>query len=126
MFKTVHAFSTFAVKDLKKAKQFYAKTLGIKVTEDKKMGLLYLELGKGARVMIYPKPDQKPANNTILTLVVKDIDKTVAELAKHRVKPVIYKGFGQDKKGIVRANEYGPSITWFKDPSGNIIAAIED
>src|SRR5688572_10930685 len=124
MFKSVNAFSSFAAKDLKKTKDFYSKTLGLSVKEDKQMGLLNMDLGNKNLVMVYPKPDQKPANFTIFNLVVKDIDKAVDDLAAKGVKFDKYPGFGQDKKGIARPSDAnpGPSIAWFKDPDGNILA----
>ena len=36
-----------------------------------------------------------------------------------------YDGFDQDERGILRA-EGSPLIAWFKDPAGNILAAIEE
>ncbi len=127
MFKAVNVFSSFAVKDLKKAKDFYSKSLGLKVAEEKQMGLLNLELGKGNRVMVYPKPDHKPANYTMLNLVVKNIDQAVADLTKRGVKFEKYKGFGQEPNGIARGGPgRGPDIAWLKDPSGNIVAVLED
>ena len=36
-----------------------------------------------------------------------------------------YDGFGQDDKGIARGPD-GPPIAWFTDPSGNILAVLEE
>lgn len=122
--KTLSVFSSFAVNDLKPAKEFYGKKLGLSVKENKQMGLLEIKIAGGNHIMAYPKADHKPASFTVLNLVVKDIDKAVDELAKKGVKFVKYPGFGQDKKGISRADGRGPSIAWFKDPSGNVIAVF--
>ena len=38
-------------------------------------------------------------------------------------------GAEQDAKGILRSpdpTQYGPSIAWFKDPAGNILAVLQD
>ena len=126
MFSPVHLFSSFAVKDLKQARNFYSETLGLKVSEDKDMGLLELKLDGKNRIMIYPKDDHRPATYTVLNLVVKNIDDAVEELDKRGVSFEKYEGFEQEASGIARANEYGPSIAWFKDPSGNILAVLED
>jgi hypothetical protein len=38
-----------------------------------------------------------------------------------------YEGFGQDAKGIMPGGEgRGPTIAWFTDPAGNILAVHED
>jgi len=34
-----------------------------------------------------------------------------------------YDGFDQDDRGIMRDN--GPTIAWFRDPAGNILAVLE-
>ena len=65
MFKHTGAFSTFSVDDVPRAKQFYADDLGLSVSEE--MGGLRLHLPDGVEVFVYPKPDHKPANFTVLT-----------------------------------------------------------
>jgi glyoxalase/bleomycin resistance protein/dioxygenase superfamily protein len=44
--------SGFSVNDIPKAKEFYAKTLGMQVTEEH--GLLHLHVGGDADVLVYP------------------------------------------------------------------------
>ena len=59
MLENSKAFSGFAAADIGKAKEFYEKTLGLKVTEEH--GLLTLHLTGGNNVLIYPKPNHAPA-----------------------------------------------------------------
>ena len=47
-----NAFSGFAAPDIAKIKEFYSKTLGLKVTQEH--GLLTLHLAGGNNVLIYP------------------------------------------------------------------------
>ena len=122
MLTNTPAFSGFAVDDIDEARRFYGETLGLNVS-DGPMGVLSLELTGGATVMIYPKPDFKPATYTMLNFQVEDIDAAVDELAARGVEIERYDGFGQDEKGIAR--DAGPAIAWFKDPAGNILAVIE-
>jgi catechol 2,3-dioxygenase-like lactoylglutathione lyase family enzyme len=125
MFKDSNAFSGFAVKDLAAAKSFYGDTLGLDA-RDGPMGMLELHLGNGAVVLVYPKEDHEPANYTMLNLQVKDVDAAVDQLTKAGVRMERYgPDFGQDEKGIAR-DERGPTIAWFKDPSGNIIAVLDE
>ena len=121
MFQTINAFSSFSVNDLKKAKEFYGKTLGLKVSESE-MGL---EIRPGeADVFIYPKPNHAPATFTVLNFLVDDIDKAVDELTKNGVRFEHYEGeIKTDEKGI--HHNGGPSIAWFKDPAGNILSVLE-
>ena len=122
MLTNTPAFSGFAVDDIDEARRFYGETLGLNVS-DGPMGVLSLELTGGATVMIYPKPDFKPATYTMLNFQVEDIDATVDGLAERGVSFKRYEGFDHDEKGIVRAP--GPQIAWFEDPSGNVISVLQ-
>ena len=117
------AFSGFSANDTEKAKEFYGRTLGLKVSETN--GLLTLHLAGGSNVLIYPKPNHTPATFTVLNFPVDDVDQAVDELAKRGVGFEIYDlpDLKTDKKGIMRGN--GPTIAWFKDPAGNILSVIE-
>jgi catechol 2,3-dioxygenase-like lactoylglutathione lyase family enzyme len=128
MLKNAYAFSGFAVKELKKAKEFYANILGLKVIENK-MGLLELHLEGNNPIIIYPKPNHSPATFTVLNFKVDDIDKTVDELIDKGVVFEIYKGkhIETDSKGISRAEKgKGPNIAWFRDTDGNILSVLAD
>ncbi len=118
-----NAFSGFSVNDIPKAKEFYGRTLGLKVSESN--GLLTLHLAGGNNVLIYPKPNHTPATFTVLNFPVDDVDQAVDELTKRGVRFEIYDlpEIKTDKKGIMRGN--GPTIAWFKDPAGNILSVIE-
>ena len=54
MLRLSRAFSGFSVDDLTKARDFYANTLGVDVS-DGEMGTLRLGLGGGTSVYVYPK-----------------------------------------------------------------------
>ena len=121
MLETSKAFSSFSVGDLQEAKQFYGNTLGLKVKESKEG----LELHPGETdVFIYPKPNHTPATFTVLNFLVDDIDTAVDELKQKGVRFEHYEGeIKTNEKGIHR--DGGPSIAWFKDPSGNILSVLE-
>jgi predicted enzyme related to lactoylglutathione lyase len=123
MFKDTHAFSGFSVNDLSKAKEFYAKTLGLNVSETPQG--LQLHLAGGGEIFIYPKPNHTPATFTILNFPVDNIDKTVDDLTARGVRFEQYTGDIQtDAKGIARGGG-GPMIAWFKDPAGNILSVLK-
>jgi hypothetical protein len=123
MLENSKAFSGFAADDLGKVKEFYTKTLGLKVTEDH--GLLTLHLAGGNNVLIYPKPNHVPATFTVLNFPVDDVHLAVEGLSKRGVRFEKYNGpeIKTDEKGIMRGN--GPTIAWFKDPAGNILSVLE-
>jgi len=90
------------------------------------MGMLEIHLGGGGTVLVYPKDDHEPANYTMLNIPVADVDAAVDKLVSAGVKMERYGAdFGQDDKGIAR-DPNGPAIAWFKDPSGNIIAVLDE
>jgi catechol 2,3-dioxygenase-like lactoylglutathione lyase family enzyme len=124
MFSDSKAFSGFAVDDLEAARSFYGETLGLDVRPDE-MGFLELHLAGGATVLVYGKDDHQPANYTILNFPVPDVDAAVDGLTKAGVRMERYGAeFDQDEKGISRGN--GPTIAWFTDPAGNILAVLDE
>jgi catechol 2,3-dioxygenase-like lactoylglutathione lyase family enzyme len=121
MFRDTKAFSGFAVDDIERAKDFYGETLGLRVTEEN--GLLTLHIAGDRGTLIYPKPDHKPADYTILNFPVEDIETAVDALAERGIEFERYDGMDIDEKGIFRGG--GPLIAWFKDPAGNVLSVIQ-
>jgi catechol 2,3-dioxygenase-like lactoylglutathione lyase family enzyme len=123
MFKASKAFSSFSVDDLPKAKEFYGRKLGLKVSESAEG--LELHPAGDVGVFIYPKPNHKPATFTVLNFMVDDIEAAVDELKKTGVRFEKYEGeIKTDEKGIHRNG--GPKIAWFKDPAGNILSVLQN
>ncbi|MBO0778334.1 MAG: VOC family protein [Ktedonobacteraceae bacterium] len=125
MFQAKSSFSGFSVNDLAKAKDFYARTLGLRV-DNEGVGI-GLHLPGGGTVFAYPKDDHQPATFTILNFVVENIDEAVDELTSRGVQFERYDGMPQDEKGILRGLtlHMGPDIAWFKDPAGNTLAVLQ-
>ncbi|HEX8762489.1 MAG TPA: VOC family protein [Candidatus Saccharimonadales bacterium] len=125
MFKNSKAFSSFSVKDLSDAKDFYEQTLGLTVKEIPQ-GLM-LEIAGTNGVFLYPKPDHQPASYTCLNFRVDNIDEAVNALKE---KGVTFEQYDEmtDEDGIARGLTYnqGPDIAWFKDPSGNILSVLQE
>ena len=120
-------FASFAVKDIDLARKFYGGTLGLDVREDKQMGILEIHSPDRSHVLVYPKPDHQPAVFTVLNLQVPDIDEIVDSLTSAGLKFERYNtdDIKTDAKGVVRGDKGGPSIAWFRDPSGNIVSVME-
>ncbi|HET7417115.1 MAG TPA: VOC family protein [Solirubrobacterales bacterium] len=118
------ATSGFAVGDLKKARDFYEGTLGLRVEVlDEEHGLTKLVPGDGGEVLMYLSADMRPPSYTILNFEVDDIDAAVDQLSGAGVTFERYDDFDQDEKGILRGP--GPQIAWFKDPSGNVLSVLQ-
>ena len=130
IFRDAPVMSSFAVKDIETTRQFYGRTLGLDV-RDGRMGDLEIHGKTGQPVMIYPKPDHQPAVFTVLNLQVRDVDEAVDALTGAGIKMEHYdgqQGIKTDAKGIARGapdGSQGPSIAWFRDPSGNIVSVLE-
>lgn len=126
MFGDSEAFSGFSADNIAKAKVFYGDILGLDVSEG--MGMLTLNLASGGTVIIYPKEDHEPATYTVLNFPVTEIDEAVEKLTALGIEFERYEEMEADSKGIVRGLESGrgPDIAWFKDPSGNILAVLQD
>jgi len=122
MFKNTHAFASYSINDIPKAKQFYGETLGLEVVETKEG--LELHFAGGTRVFLYPKPNHTPATFTTLNLLVDDVDRAVDEMTKRGIRFEHYNNseLKTDEKGIFRGA--GPTIAWFKDPAGNILSVL--
>jgi catechol 2,3-dioxygenase-like lactoylglutathione lyase family enzyme len=121
MFAGTQAFSSFAVDDVQKAKEFYGETLGLRTSEEN--GLLTLHLAGDRPTLVYPKPDFAPATYTIMNFPVENLENAVDELVTRGVSFERYEGFAQDERGIFRGG--GPHIAWFRDPAGNVLAVLE-
>ncbi|SCG70609.1 VOC family protein [Micromonospora coxensis] len=123
MFRDTKAFSGFSVDDTDRAQQFYAETLGLRVSRDDAMGgMLTLHLAGDRPVLVYPKADHVPATYTVLNFPVEDVERAVDELTARGVRFTRYEGMPQDDKGIMRGN--GPDIAWFTDPAGNVLSVL--
>ena len=127
MLPTANAYSSFAAKDVSAVKRFYAETLGLDVNELYDGQLLELRLADKKRVLVYVKEDFTPATYTVLNFPVPDVDAAVDDLTRSGVEMARFSGFDQDDKGIARPGaEGGPTIAWFRDPAGNILAVHSD
>jgi len=123
MLKNSKAFSSFAVEDIPKAKNFYGQLLGLDVSDEH--GLLRLHLAGGGNILLYPKPNHTPASFTVLNFPVDSLEQVVDDLAGRGVRFERYDNadLKTDEKGIHRGQ--GPDIAWFKDPAGNILSVLK-
>lgn len=126
MFRDASAFSSFSVDDIEAARTFYGGKLGLE-TSDSPMGTLEIIVGNGQHVTLYPKQNHEPATFTVLNFIVDDVEKAVDDLASAGIEMQHYDmpEINQDDKGISRDPRGGPTIAWFHDPAGNIIAVMQ-
>ena len=119
--------ASFAVKDIDRARDFYKGTLGLDVRDDRDMGILEIHGPGDETVLVYPKPDHKPAVFTVLNVTVRDLDATVDSLSAAKVPIEHYDGKDgpkTDARGIAgKAGE--PRMAWFRDPDRNILSVMQ-
>jgi predicted enzyme related to lactoylglutathione lyase len=123
------AFSGYSAGDMAVIRPFYSDVLELDVKDN--MGGINLSFASGQSVFIYPKEGHEPATYTVLNLIVENINESVDELMAKGVVFERYEGMpggGQDERGVLRGKDasMGPNIAWFKDPSGNILALVEE
>jgi predicted enzyme related to lactoylglutathione lyase len=125
MLEDSKAYSGIGVDDVEAAKRFYGETLGQKVEVlEEEHGLLQIQLAGDRPTLLYHSPGMTPASYTVLNFPVADVAATVDWLTGRGVSFERYDGFDQDEKGIVHGP--GPTIAWFKDPSGNVLSVHSD
>lgn len=121
------AFSGYSSDDIAACKTFYGDVLGI--TCEDTMGGIGFKVGE-QQVFIYPKDDHHAADFTVLNFVVTNINDAVDELVAKGVVFLRYDNMPaqQDERGVLRGKDagMGPNIAWFTDPSGNILALVEE
>ena len=121
------AFSGYSSNDIQGCIAFYRNVIGLEVSES--MGGFNFE-ANGQKVFVYPKDDHRPATFTVLNFVVPNINDAIDELAAKGVTFLRYDNMpgDQDERGVMRGKDagMGPNIAWFKDPSENILALIEE
>jgi predicted enzyme related to lactoylglutathione lyase len=122
--------ATIPVVDMKRAKQFYGKTLGLKQIALPDPGFAsqnaFFQIGDCSRILMYERPGSIDAQSTSAVLLIDDLEKAVDELTERGVRFERYDlpNLKTDKRGIARDN--GSKGAWFKDSEGNIIGLSEE
>jgi catechol 2,3-dioxygenase-like lactoylglutathione lyase family enzyme len=129
-----HRLNAFvAVRDMKRAEEFYERKLGLPVVRTDADGSKVYASGGRESLVVYPSPDHAGRSTaTLVTWYVDDVERVVDELASRGVTFEQYEGvlesgfdYGTDEKGISpRAG--GGGVAWFKDPDGNLLSVEGD
>ena len=124
IFSKAEPFSSFSVNNLNQAKDFYGRTLGLKVAEQSEG--LELNLPDGNSIFVYPKANHQPASFTILNFKVDDIRQATSALKNKGIRIEEYNlpNLKTGPDGIMSGTDM--EVAWFKDPAGNILSVIEE
>ena len=106
----------------KRAKAFYAKTLGLRLVSEDGFALAFDAGGTMLRVAIVKA--LRPAGYTVLGWIVPNIAKTVRALVKRGILFQQYDGMAQDDLGIW-SSPSGARVAWFSDPEGNTLSLTQ-
>lgn len=108
-------------RDLKAARDFYGKKLGLKLLSGSENdGYLMFGAGKGTGFTCF-ESDSAKSDDTAAGFEVPDLEKEMASLRK---KGVVFQDYDlpdlKTVKGIATQGDH--RVAWFKDPGGNVIA----
>ena len=112
------------VKDLDRARDFYAAKLGLEPQGLQADGKFLFRCGGGAILALFPKPDGTKAEHTAVSFQVEDIVAEVRDLERRGVKFHDYDlpGLKTVEHVCVLGSE---KAAWFSDPEGNILCLHE-
>jgi predicted enzyme related to lactoylglutathione lyase len=122
MLKSRPIIAFVATTDPKRAKDFYAKTLGLALASEDAFALTFDAGGTMLRVAIVPT--LHPAGYSVLGWIVPDIAKAARDLVKRGVAFQRYDGMPQDDLGVWLSPS-GARVAWFSDPEGNTLSLTE-
>jgi catechol 2,3-dioxygenase-like lactoylglutathione lyase family enzyme len=120
---TKDATATVAVKDLKRAKEFYGGTLGLTADDTGQQEVLSYESGNSS-ILVYKSNHAGTNKATSVTWVVgDDLNGIVQALRSKGVAFEHYDMPGMKREGDVHVSG-GMKAAWFKDPDGNILCIV--
>jgi predicted enzyme related to lactoylglutathione lyase len=122
MLKSRPIVAFVATTDPKRAKPFYAETLGLRLVSEDSFALMFDAGGTRLRVAIVKT--LQPAGYTVLGWIVPDIVTAVRDLVKRGVIFQRFEGMPQDDLGIW-SSPSGARVAWFTDPDGNTLSLTE-
>ena len=123
MLGKIDATPMIAVKDLDRARKFYADTLGLNEVDDFGEGFM-LKSGD-TQLSVYRSEFAGTNKATALNFEVNDIDAEVRELKDKGIFFEHYELEGLTPKGDIYEGEGGFKTAWFKDPDANILSLME-
>ena len=122
MLKSRPIVAFVATTDPRRAKAFYAKTLGLRLVSEDGFALAFDAGGTMLRVAIVKT--LQPAGYTVLGWIVPDIAQAVRGLVRRGVRFKRFESMPQDDLGIW-SSPSGARVAWFTDPEGNTLSLTE-
>ncbi len=123
MLGKANATPMIAVKDLDRARTFYADTLGLETRDEMGGEVLTVKSGD-TMINVYRSEFAGTNKATALTFDVDDIEGEVRELKDKGIFFEQYDMPGLERQGDLYVAQ-GMKTAWFKDPDGNILSLFE-
>lgn len=111
-----------ATKQPETAREFYQKTLGLRLLADDDFAIVFD--ANGIMLRVQKMSEHTPRNYTVLGWNVADIGAEINELSERGVRFERYAGLEQDESGVWTSPS-GAKIAWFKDPDGNVLSLTQ-
>ncbi len=108
-----------AVGDIDAGVEFYRDRLGLRLIARAAPGLAFFDCG-GVRLMLSAAQEGASTGNSVIYFNVADIRKSCAELEERGVE------IGTGPVRVHSADDYELWMAFFKDPSGNTLAVMEE
>jgi catechol 2,3-dioxygenase-like lactoylglutathione lyase family enzyme len=119
-----NVYATIAVKDLDVAKKFYEGTLGLEQENESPGGVMYKS--GNSKVFVYPSGTAGTNQATYATWTINDVEGAIKVLKDKGVSFEQYDSIpGVKRDGDLHIMGSMKSA-WFKDPSGNILALVNE
>jgi len=122
MLSTAKLTAFVATAHPERAKQFYGRTLGLRLVSDDQFAVVFD--CAGTQLRIQKVETFQPHAFTALGWQVPSIRRSVSVLAK---KGIVFERYGfleQDELGVWQAPSWA-KVAWFKDPDGNLLSLTE-
>jgi predicted enzyme related to lactoylglutathione lyase len=111
--------------DMKRARNFYERQLGLTPVGMKPDGKFVYACGGGAVIALFPKEGGTKADHTAVSFQVKDIGAAIKEL---KTTGVVFEDY--DFPGLKTVDHVcvlgAEKAAWFKDTEGNYLCLHED
>lgn len=122
MLNSEEIVATIPATDIDRAKKFYSDTLGFGDAEEYPGGWLFKS--GPSTFCLYPTMSSKPAEHTLASWSVSDVDSTVKEL---KASGVTFEDYDYPELKTVDsiAEKDGMRCAWFKDSEGNILSVTQ-
>lgn len=110
--------------DIDRAIQFYQDVLGLEMIRVNEGGALF-RAGQGSTIFVYPRPGGQPAEHTVASWIVDNLENVVDELEARGIRFEQYEmpGLSTDERGIAEVG--GERASWFLDSEGNILSVAQ-